>query len=163
MNSSKLKKNINFYIINDSKMWSRRIQNIKKIISSVLKNPKYFINSKIENYNISFLLTNNKTIKRLNTIYRNEKKSTNVLTFTSLKKISKNKDIRYSDIAISGNIIKKEANKLKISFYDHFTHIIIHSLLHTNNYRHNSKKNFQKMKKIEILLLKKLNINNPYK
>ena len=60
-------------------------------------------------------------------------------------------------------VVIVEANKLKISFYDHFTHIIIHSLLHTNNYRHNSKKNFQKMKKIETLLLKKLNIDNPYK
>ena len=163
MTNTKLKKNIDFYIINDSKIWSKKINNTKKIIISILKNSKYFVNKNVDKYNITFLLTDDKAIKNLNAIYRNKKKATNVLTFTSLQKISKNKHIRYSDIAISGNIIKKESDKLKINFYDHLTHIIVHSLLHTNNFKHNNKKNFQNMKEIEVFLLKKLNIDNPYK
>ena len=59
-------------------------------------------------------------------------------------------------------MIKSDANKLKIDFYDHFTHIVIHALLHSNNYMHDTNKKFNEMRKIEINILKLMNIENPY-
>ena len=119
------------------------------------------MNKKCGNYNINFLLTNNKKIKFLNKNYNNKPKPTDVLTFTNYQKINK-KIIRFADIAISGNIIESDAKKLKINFYDHLTHIIIHALLHSNNYDHDTERKFNKMKKIEINILKSMNIENPY-
>ena len=53
----------------------------------------------------------------------------------------------------------KESNK---NFYDHFAHLIIHSILHINGYSHTNNKNFLTMKNKEIKILNKLKISNPY-
>ena len=52
--------------------------------------------------------------------------------------------------------------KNNINFYSHLTHLIIHSFLHINGYVHDKIKDFNKMKKIEIKVLNKIGIDNPY-
>ncbi len=47
--------------------------------------------------------------------------------------------------------------------YDHFNHLLIHSLLHINGYDHKKNLDFKKMKKEEIKILGLFGINNPYK
>ena len=162
MNKYKAKNKIYYSIINNSKKWSRRLKKVSKIIKRILENQKYFINDKCKYYNITFLLTDNKRIKKLNKTYRNKQKPTDVLTFTSFQKINNHEIIRFCDIVISATIIKYDAEKLKINFYAHLTHIIIHALLHSNQHKHNTEKNYKKMKSLEISILKKLNIKNPY-
>ncbi len=49
-----------------------------------------------------------------------------------------------------------------INFYNHFTHLIIHSFLHINGFVHDNFDDFNKMKKIEVKILKKLGIFDPY-
>ena len=60
------------------------------------------------------------------------------------------------DLAIS------YAKKNNINFYNHLTHLLIHSFLHINGYVHNKIIDFNKMKKIEIKVLNKVGIGNPY-
>ena len=159
---NKYKNIIHYSIINDSRLWSKRIKKTKTIINLILKNPKYYINNKCNCYNISFLLTDNDRIKKINKIYKNNPNPTDVLTFTNYQKISKHQINRFCGIVRSGNIINNDSKKLKINFYDHLTHIIVHALLHTNEFDHNTDKEYRKMKQLEIYILKKLNINNPY-
>ena len=52
--------------------------------------------------------------------------------------------------------------KNKISIYDHFNHLLIHSFLHINGYDHEKNLDFKKMKKEEIKILGLFGINNPY-
>ena len=59
-------------------------------------------------------------------------------------------------------MIKKEAKKYKIDFYNHLTHLLVHSFLHINGYNHKTDNDFNKMRKIEIIVLNKLGISNPY-
>ena len=59
-------------------------------------------------------------------------------------------------------MITKNAKNNNISFYNHLTHLFIHSFLHINGYMHNKVKDFHKMKKIEIKVLNKIGISNPY-
>ena len=49
-----------------------------------------------------------------------------------------------------------------MNFYDHFNHLLVHSFLHINGYKHNNDKNFKLMKYKEIEILKKIGIRNPY-
>ena len=69
---------------------------------------------------------------------------------------------QFDDIMISGETILNEAKESKKFFYDHFAHIIIHSILHINGYSHKNKKQFLEMKNKEIKILNKLGISNPY-
>ena len=63
---------------------------------------------------------------------------------------------------MAAEIIKNDAAKNYITFYDHLTHLFIHSILHVNGFKHEKVKDFIKMQNIEIKILKKLKIKNPY-
>ena len=146
---------INFFI--KSKHWPRRLKKIKNITKNVIKesiNLKF--NNKIDYY-LNIILTNDKDMKKMNFKYKNIKKSTDVLTFVS--QINQKK---FCDIFFAIETIDNYSKKNTIDFYEHFTHLLIHSFLHINGYLHNNKINFQKMKQIEIIVLKKLGLSNPY-
>ena len=99
---------------------------------------------------------------KLNKIYKNKQTDTDVLTFIS--KIS-NKNvgkILYCDIFFSIDTIEKYIRRNKISIYDHFNHLLIHSLLHINGYNHKKNLEFKKMKREEIKILGLFGIKNPY-
>ena len=68
----------------------------------------------------------------------------------------------YCDIFFSAETIKIDAKTNLIDFYDHLTHLIIHCFLHVNGYDHKKNTNFLKMKNIEIKVLSKLGLKNPY-
>ncbi len=104
----------------------------------------------------------NKKIKAINRTYRKKNIPTDVLTFVTSLKNKKSNNEAYCDIFFSGEMIKKEANKNFINFYDHLTHLIIHCFLHVNGYDHKKKSDFVKMKKLEEKILMKCNIKSPY-
>ena len=63
---------------------------------------------------------------------------------------------------LSAEILAKDAIKNKINFYDHITHLIVHSLLHINGYTHKNNHDYLVMKRKEIKILNNLGILNPY-
>ena len=58
--------------------------------------------------------------------------------------------------------IKLDSKRNKINFYDHFTHLLVHSFLHINGHMHKRVKDFIKMQKTEIEILNKMGLQNPY-
>ena len=99
---------------------------------------------------------------KLNKTYKNKRSDTDVLTFIT-KNLNKNVGkILYCDIFFSIDTIEKFISTNKISIYDHFNHLLIHSLLHINGYDHKKNLDFKKMKKEEIKILGSFGINNPY-
>ena len=152
---------INHTIIIKSNHWSRRLVKVKKIINKVFKYKKLLNFNYKSNYYCNIILMNDYFIRKFNKLYRKQNKTTDVLTFIS--KIKKNSVIeKHCDIMISAETTFNDANKKNIDFYDHFTHLIIHSILHINGYSHSSNKNFILMKNKEIKILNKLGISNPY-
>ena len=152
---------INLTIIIKSNQWPRRIVKIKKIIKKIFRYKKLLEFNYELYYYYNIVLMNDFLIKKFNKIYRNQNKSTDVLTFIS--KIKKNNVIeKHCDIMISAETILNEAEKNNKCFYDHFAHLIIHSILHINGYSHNNDKYFSMMKNKEIKILNKLGISNPY-
>ena len=153
---------INFSLICKSNHWPARLAKVDSIINKIL----YFkddLNFNISvNYNCNIILTDNKLIKYMNNKFRKMNKSTDVLTFVSEINIKKQKKQKICDIFISAEIIKKDALKNNISFYNHLSHLLIHSFLHINGFVHDKISDFNKMKQIEINVLHKMGINNPY-
>ena len=108
----------------------------------------------------------------MNAQFRGKNNSTNVLSFPSTTEIyevisfsklePKIDPIELGDIAIAYEVCKKEADISKIDFEDHVYHLIIHSVLHLLGYNHEEEENAAKMEKIEVQVLAKLGINNPY-
>ena len=152
---------IKISLISKSRNWPARIKRINKIIKNLVKYEKDLNFNKKIDYNCNIVLMNNRLIKKINSKYKKTNKGTDVLTFVSEIIINKRK-LKMCDIFFSSEIIKKDALLNKVDFYDHLTHLIIHSFLHINGYLHDKIKDFNRMKKKEILVLKKIGIKNPY-
>ena len=77
---------ISINVFSEEKAWSKRLKDknlfFKKICNSFPK--KYqFLNKKVS---LNVLLSNNKNIKKLNKMFRDKNKSTDILSFPSKKK-----------------------------------------------------------------------------
>jgi probable rRNA maturation factor len=169
---------INIEINIEEKLWNNENQRIGSLIKSLIKKilPEtklaFYIDKNIQ-MEISILLSNDKKIKALNQQYRHKNKPTNVLSFPAndvnkikngnLKKITIVENfLPLGDIVLAYQTIKKESEEQNKKFVNHLTHLLIHSLLHLIGYDHENEEDAQIMESLEIKLLKKLDIHNPY-
>jgi probable rRNA maturation factor len=149
--------------------WKKEKDVNKKHILLVLKRilsiyPNF---NSIDSIELSILLTNNIEITKLNLMHRDKEEDTNILSFPDseellYKKNILNGDIYLGDLALSYNKIIEESKERNISFYNHFTHLIIHGILHLLGYDHKEEIEAQEMESLEVQLLKTFNIPTPY-
>ena len=151
---------LNFYV--QSNNWPRRINKVKKITNKVIKEKTNLNFDKNINYYLNIILLNNKKMKKLNLKFKKINKTTDVLTFVSTFENINFNQSKYCDIFFSAETINLDSKKNKINFYDHFTHLLVHSILHINGYMHKRVKDFIKMQKTEIEILNKIGLQNPY-
>jgi probable rRNA maturation factor len=104
----------------------------------------------------SILLTNDDHIQQLNRDFRNKDNPTNVLSFPD------GEEGYLGDIAITLETIAKEAKEQDKDFYHHFTHMVIHGLMHLKGYDHDNDEEAEQMESIEIKILADIGIKNPY-
>lgn len=98
----------------------------------------------------------------LNRDYRQADKTTNVLSFAA--NIGEIDGITHlGDIIVCAPVISAEAQQQSKSITAHWAHMLIHGMLHLQNYDHITDQDAQAMESIEIELLAKLDVNNPYR
>ena len=145
---------ISVYVFSEEKAWSKRLKNkelfFKKICDAFPKKYK-FSNKKVS---FTLLLSNNRNIKKLNKIFRNKNKSTDILSFPLDKKTKISKNTYLGDIIISYNYLDKPRSQNLKSFKEKVTKIFIHGFLHLLGYDHKKNKDYSKMLKEESLLFK---------
>ena len=148
---------ININVFSEEKAWSKRLKNRDLFFKKVCKAfPKKY---KFSNKKVSFtlLLSNNKNIKKLNRLFRNINKSTDVLSFPSNTKIKISNNTYLGDIIISYNYLDKpKSQDLKI-FKEKVIKIFIHGFLHLVGFDHNKNKDYYKMVKEENFMFKTVN------
>jgi|TARA_Y100000817_G_scaffold209162_1_gene164092 probable rRNA maturation factor len=145
----------------DSKKWPRRVPKIKKITKKTIQNMQSYFKKNCL-FSINLILSEKKRITKLNKKYKNKFKDTDVLTFVSNISNKKLGKTLYCDIFFSIDTIEKFIKKNNVNIYNHFNHLLVHSVLHINGYKHNNLKQFKKMKEEEIKILKEIGVNNPY-
>tara|TARA_Y100000768_G_C23816334_1_gene604302 strand:+ start:302 stop:778 length:477 start_codon:yes stop_codon:yes gene_type:complete len=156
----KRKIKVNYFV--QIEKWSKKLIKIKRITKNTINEMEVMF---LKNYdiNINLILSGKKDVSKLNKIYKNKSGDTDVLTFVnkiSNKQLGK---ILYCDIFFSINTIEKFVIENDIDFYDHFNHLLIHSILHINGYKHDNRIEFDLMKNKEIEIMKDLGLDNPYK
>ena len=110
---------------------------------------------------ISVLFSGDKKITQLNKKYRKFNSPTNVLSFPSFEKVSKN-HIFLGNIIFASETISKQAKMDNKSLEDHLIHLFVQGVLNLMGYDHKKNDDTQVKESLEIKILKKLNINNPY-
>ena len=145
---------INVDVFSDEKAWSKRLKKkdlfFKKICKAFPK--KYKFSNK--NVSLTLFLSNNKNIRKLNKLFRNKNKSTDILSFPLNKKIKILDNTYLGDIIISYNYLDKPKSQDLKLFKEKVVKIFIHGFLHLLGFNHIKNKDYSKMLKEEDLLFK---------
>ena len=103
----------------------------------------------------TILLADDKRLRALNRDFRGKDKPTNVLSFPA--------DGAYrGDIAMAYGVTSKEAKAAGKSFADHAAHLAVHGVLHLAGYDHERPKDAQVMEPLEVKILARLGVADPY-
>ena len=97
----------------------------------------------------SLLLSNNKNIKKLNKIFRQKNKPTDILSFPLNKNIKISKNTYLGDIIISYNFMNSPKTKKSLIFKDRVIKTFIHGFLHLLGHDHLKNCDYKKMIKEE--------------
>jgi probable rRNA maturation factor len=106
-------------------------------------------------------MVDNNEIQNLNKTYRHQDKPTNVLSFPSDLPIEINEEI-LGDVVICLEVVKQEAQDQQKTFLDHLTHMAVHGTLHLLGYDHIEDDQAKTMESLEVEILDRLQIKNPY-
>lgn len=104
--------------------------------------------------------------QQLNAQYRQKDKPTNVLSFASEIPADIVDDLEsypLGDLVICIPVVLEEATTQNKTPLNHFTHLVVHGVLHLLGYDHEiSEEDAEEMEGLEIEILAKLGIDNPY-
>ncbi len=138
---------IKLQVLSEEKNWLKKIKEVEFFFNLICKSfpKKYrFLNKK---KSLTLLLSNNKSIKKLNKKFRNKNKSTDVLSFPFENK--KKKGSYLGDIIISFNFMNRPKNQNLKLFKDKVIKTFIHAFLHLIGFDHIKLKDYKKMLKEE--------------
>lgn len=110
---------------------------------------------------ICISIIDKETSAELNASYRKKSGPTNVLSFTydSMPGID---ETSLGDLAICAEIVETEAKMQNKKLESHWAHLTVHGFLHLLGYDHIIDNDAALMESLEIEILKKLGIENPY-
>ena len=140
---------ININVFSEEKAWSKQIKKKELFFNKICKAfpKKYQFSGK--KISFSLLLSNNKSIKKLNKEFRNKNKPTDILSFPINKKIKISKQTYIGDIIISYNFVDRPKSQNRKLFEDKLIKIFIHGFLHLLGFDHAKNKDYKEMAKEE--------------
>jgi len=99
--------------------------------------------------------------QQLNNQYRGKDKPTNVLSFPF--EVPDGVELNLlGDLVICIDVMKSEAISQNKALFDHWAHLVIHGCLHLVGFDHISDSDAMVMESLEIKILAKLAIDDPY-
>lgn len=111
---------------------------------------------------LSLLLTDDAHIRVLNRQWRDQDKPTNVLSFPSADEDDDEPGPLIGDVIVAHETTAREAAEEGKSFEDHFTHLLVHGLLHLFGYDHIEDDEAEEMEAFETEILAGLGVADPY-
>ena len=140
---------INIFVFSNEGAWSSRLKNKKLFFNKICKSfpKKYkFLNKKIS---LTLLLSNNKSIKKLNRNFRDKNKPTDILSFPFNNVLKISKETYLGDIIISYNFIDQPKSQDNETFKKKLIKTFIHGFLHLLSFNHVRDADYKKMLKEE--------------
>jgi probable rRNA maturation factor len=115
----------------------------------------------VEGVEVSLLFCDDVRIQELNRNFRGQDKPTNVLSFPSPHSLETARFI--GDIAVAYETVAREAQEQGKTLEQHSRHMIVHGFLHLLGYDHGDEAEAEAMETMEIHILRRLGVDNPYR
>ncbi|MFI4939437.1 MAG: rRNA maturation RNase YbeY [Burkholderiales bacterium] len=103
--------------------------------------------------------------RALNRDYRSKDAATNVLTFVYTEEddnAAKQADTQ-ADIVLCTDVVQREAAEQGKSLQAHIAHLVVHGVMHAQGYDHDTDEEAAEMEALEIGILARLGMDNPYR
>lgn len=114
-----------------------------------------------EDCELSIRLVDETESTELNNDYRGKNAPTNVLSFPFESPVPL-EPMLLGDLVLCVPVVAREATEQDKMIDDHWAHLIVHGCLHLLGYDHIEDDEAELMESLEINILQKLNIKNPY-
>jgi probable rRNA maturation factor len=115
---------------------------------------------------LSILLTDNETIAALNRRWRGQSGPTNVLSFPGENqtdpRLELDAPLLLGDVVIALETVIAEADVTGIPVSHHFSHLVVHGVLHLLAYDHQEERDADRMERCETEILAKLSVPDPH-
>ena len=118
---------------------------------------------------VSILLADDATVRRLNARYRGQDRATDVLSFPAFDCIPEAAPghlapgpVPLGDIVLALETTRAEATAAGTPLSDHVSHLVIHGCLHLLGYDHQDGADAELMEGLERSILERLGIADPY-
>ncbi len=117
---------------------------------------------------IAIRLTSDEEVRVLNRDYRSKDQATNVLSFpmvdaADLADVSSTQhEIMLGDIVLAQGVCTSEAAARGIALEAHYTHLVIHAVLHLLSFDHIEDEEAAAMESLERAVLQNLGLHDPY-
>ncbi len=105
---------------------------------------------------LCLVLADDATARRLNRAYRGVDRPTNVLSFGGYD------DPLLGDVVLARETVAAEAKRQGKSPASHFSHLVVHGVLHLLGYDHARARDAARMERLEVDVLAGLGIADPY-
>lgn len=151
----------------DDPRWSKARLGLKTLLPVALETAFKTLPTKPKApLDVTITLGTDKQIRVLNRDHRNKDKPTNVLSFPlwdTLDDIPASREpVPIGDIIIAFETMAREADEQDKSLKHHLTHMLVHGFLHLLGYDHMTDAEAAEMESLEVKILKKLEIKDPY-
>lgn len=106
-------------------------------------------------------IVSSKESQQLNSDYRGKNTPTNVLSFPFEAPPGTEMNL-LGDLVICADIVEHEASAQNKPTVNHWSHMLVHGALHLLGYDHVNDQDAEQMEALEIAILAKLSIDDPY-
>lgn len=111
---------------------------------------------------MSLMLTDDAAIRKLNQTWRDKDKPTNVLSWPAADPDDLAHSPHCGDIAVAYETLAREAAEEGKTVGDHFSHLVVHGVLHLLGYDHETDDEADEMEQLETDILAGLGVSDPY-
>lgn len=108
---------------------------------------------------LTLRIVNAAEARNLNSAFRGKDYATNVLTFIYHEPKAV---VLMGDIVLCAQVLAREAREQGKLLRDHYTHMVVHGVLHLRGFDHERPRDATKMEALEIAVLHELGVGNPY-
>ena len=114
---------------------------------------------------VAVRLSNDREVQELNRTFRGKDAPTNVLSFPAPENANSGHfpdEPSMGDIILALETVRREAEIDGKKFESHVAHLVIHGVLHLAGFDHEEHEDAEEMESLEIEVLRRLGIDNPY-
>jgi probable rRNA maturation factor len=118
---------------------------------------------------VSVLLADDATVRRLNADYRGQDRATDVLSFPTFEHVLEDAPghpspgpVPLGDVVLGLETVRTEAAAAGTPFVHHVSHLLVHGCLHLLGYDHQTTADAARMEGLERGILARLGITDPY-